>query len=387
MKIAQIAPLAESCPPRLYGGTERIVSYLTEELVRRGHEVTLFASGDSCTAARLEPFCEVALRLDPRIKDPVPHHIVMLEKVRALASEFDVLHFHVDVLHYPFLHGFVDRTVTTLHGRLDLIELKPVYSTYRHAPLISISKNQRRPMPPVNWVGNVYHGLPRDLLPFTAAPREGYLAFLGRISPEKRPDRAIEIATRAGVNLKMAAKVDRVDQPYWDEVIKPMVDSHPNVEFIGEINERQKAKFLGEASALIFPIDWPEPFGLVMIEAMACGTPVVAFRSGSTPEVVDDGATGFLVDDVEGAAAAVARLAELSRAKVRARFEERFAIERVAEDYLSIYRALPGVRPVSRRVAAPRLTEFGLPAGLAYGKASSLPGLDRLGPPQAAPVD
>ena len=212
MKIAQIAPLAESCPPRLYGGTERIVSYLTEELVRQGHEVTLFASGDSCTAARLEPSCEVALRLDPRIKDPIPHHIVMLEKVRALAPEFDVLHFHVDVLHYPFLHSFVDKTVTTLHGRLDLAELKPLYSTYRHAPLVSISNNQRGPMPPVNWVGNVYHGLPRDLLPFTAEPREGYLAFLGRISPEKRPDRAIEIATRAGVNLKMAAKVDRVDQ-------------------------------------------------------------------------------------------------------------------------------------------------------------------------------
>jgi glycosyltransferase involved in cell wall biosynthesis len=386
MKIAQIAPLAESCPPRLYGGTERIVSYLTEELVRRGHDVTLFASGDSCTAARLEPSCEVALRLDPRIKDPIPHHIVMLEKVRALASEFDVLHFHVDVLHYPFLHSFVDKTVTTLHGRLDLQELRQVYSTYRHAPLVSISNNQRRPMPPVNWVGNVYHGLPRDLLPFTAEPSEDYLAFLGRISPEKRPDRAIEIATRAGVKLKMAAKVDRADQAYWDEVIKPLVDSHSNVEFIGEINERQKARFLGEALGLIFPIDWPEPFGLVMIEAMACGTPVIAFRSGSTPEVVDDGVTGFLVDDVESAAAAVMRATKLDRAKVRERFDERFAIERVAEDYLGIYRALPGVRRASRRAASIHPSELVRLGALIGGAPSSLPGLQRIGPPQA-PAD
>jgi glycosyltransferase involved in cell wall biosynthesis len=244
MKIAQIAPLTESCPPRLYGGTERMVSYLTEELVRQGHDVTLFASGDSLTAARLEPGCEVALRLDPKIKDPVPPHIVMLEKVRSLASQFDVLHFHVDVLHYPFLSDFLDKTVTTLHGRLDLPELRPLYSTYRHAPLVSISNNQRTPMPPVNWVGNVYHGLQPAALPFTAKPRDGYLAFLGRISPEKRPDRAIEIAARAGVKLKMAAKVDRADQAYWDEVIKPLVDAHPNVEFIGEINERQKAQFI-----------------------------------------------------------------------------------------------------------------------------------------------
>jgi glycosyltransferase involved in cell wall biosynthesis len=387
MKIAQIAPLAESCPPRLYGGTERIVSYLTEELVRQGHDVTLFASGDSCTAARLESSCEIALRLDPRIKDPVPHHIVMLEKVRSLASEFDVLHFHVDVLHYPFLHSFIDKTVTTLHGRLDLVELKPVYSTYRHAPLVSISDNQRRPMPPVNWVGNVPHGLPRDRLPFTAEPREGYLAFLGRISPEKRPDRAIEIATRANVKLKIAAKIDRADQAYWDEVIKPLIDSHPNVEFIGEVNERQKAKIIGEASAVIFPIDWPEPFGLVMIEAMACGTPVIAFRSGSTPEVIDDSVTGFLVGDVEGAVAAVARVPELDRAKVRARFEERFAIERVAKDYLRIYRALPGVLRATRRIAAPpqALPEFALSGASIYRK-PSLPG-PRLGLTQAAPAD
>ena len=387
MKIAQIAPLAESCPPRFYGGTERIVSYLTEELVRQGHEVTLFASGNSCTAARLEPSCKVALRLDPSIKDPIPQHIVMLDRVRALAPQFDVLHFHVDVLHYPFLHSFVDRTVTTLHGRLDLAELKPLYTTYRHAPLVSISNNQRTPMPPVNWVGNVYHGLPPAVLPFTAEPREGYLAFLGRIAPEKRPDRAIEIATRAGVNLRMAAKIDRVDQAYWDKVIEPLVDSHPNVEFIGEINEKQKAKFIGGASALIFPIDWPEPFGLVMIEAMACGTPVIAFRSGSTPEVIDDGVTGFLVDDVDAAVAAVARVTKLNRAKVRARFDERFAIERVAEDYLKVYRALPGVRREIRRVTAihqPQIARPGAPLSL---EPSLLPRLQPIGAAQAMPTE
>ena len=387
MKIAQIAPLTESCPPHLYGGTERIVSYLTEELVRQGHEVTLFASGDSCTAARLEPGCKVALRLDPSVRDPIPSHIVMLEKVRTLASQFDVLHFHVDVLHYPFLHSFVDRTVTTLHGRLDLGELRPLYSTYRHAPLVSISNNQRVPMPPVNWAGNVYHGLPPDLLPFTAKPREGYLAFLGRIAPEKRPDRAIEIAARAGVKLKMAAKIDRVDQAYWDEVIKPLVDSHPNVEFVGEINERQKAKFIGEASALVFPIDWPEPFGLVMIEAMACGTPVIAFRSGSTPEVIDDGVTGYLVDGVEAAAAAVARLPNLNRATVRARFNERFAIARVADDYLKVYRALPGARREIRRNTPPHeapLAAFSAPLAR---EPASFPGLQQLGATQATPIE
>jgi glycosyltransferase involved in cell wall biosynthesis len=368
IKIAQIAPLIESCPPHLYGGTERIVSYLTEELVRQGHDVTLFASGDSSTAAKLEPGCEVALRLDPSSKDPILPHIVMLEKVRGLASQFDVLHFHVDVLHYPFLNGFLDKTLTTLHGRLDLPDLRPLYSAYRHAPLVSISNSQRAPMPPVNWVGNVYHGLPPDSLPFTAKPSEGYLAFLGRISSEKRPDRAIEIATRAGVKLKMAAKVDQADQAYWDEIIKPLVDAHPNVEFIGEINERQKAKFIGEASALLFPIDWPEPFGLVMIEAMACGTPVIAFRSGSTPEVIDDGVTGFLVEGVEAAAAAVSRLPELNRAKVRVRFEERFAIERVAKDYLKVYRALPGVRNEVHHVPPlleAQLASLGFPISLA----------------------
>jgi glycosyltransferase involved in cell wall biosynthesis len=389
MRIAQISPLAESCPPRLYGGTERIVSYLTEELVRQGHDVTLFASGDSCTAARLKPFCDVALRLDPRVKDHIPHHIVMLDRVRALAGEFDVLHFHVDVLHYAFLHGFADKTVTTLHGRLDLPELKPVYSAFNHMPLVSISRDQRKPMPPVNWAGTVYHGLPRDLLPFTAAPDEGYLAFLGRISPEKRPDRAIEIAARAGARLKIAAKIDRADQDYWDQVIKPMVDAHPNVEFLGEINERRKAEFLGGASALLFPIDWPEPFGLVMIESIACGTPVIAFRRGSAPEVIDEGRSGFLVDDVDEAVAAVARLPALDRRGARACFERRFTIERVADDYLNIYRLLPGVQR-ARRAAEAKPAAI---AARAYGEAIlRLPPqpprtLQRLTPPNAAPTE
>jgi glycosyltransferase involved in cell wall biosynthesis len=351
MKIAQIAPLSESVPPRLYGGTERVVSYLTEELVKQGHDVTLFASGDSVTSAKLLPFCDQALRLDPRVKDPIPYHIVMLDAVREMAHQFDVLHFHVDVLHYPLIRDFVDRTVTTLHGRLDLPEVRRLYSVFSGAPLVSISMDQRRPMPPVNWAGMVYHGLPRDLLPFNPVPKEGYLAFIGRISPEKRPDRAIEIANRVGGRLKIAAKIDKVDQDYWEQRIRPMIDNNPNIEFIGEINEKQKAQFLGEAKALLFPIDWPEPFGMVMIESMACGTPVIAFRAGSSPEIIDDGVSGFLVDSVDEAVMAVRRLGHLDRRGARAAFESRFSIERVARDYLSIYEALPGVRARSRRVS------------------------------------
>src|SRR5271166_5616071 len=275
MRIAQIAPLFESCPPKYYGGTERIVSYLSEELVRQGHDVTLFASGDSRTAACLEPCCKVALRLDPSVRDPIPYHVIMLDKVRTLADQFDILHFHIDVLHYPVIREFAERTVTTLHGRLDLPELWQLYSAFSAVPLVSISNHQREPMPPVNWVGTIHHGLPRNLLRFNASPRRGYLAFLGRISPEKRPDRAIEIASRAGAKLKIAAKIDRADQAYWSDVIRPMIEAFPNVEFVGEIREREKADFLGNADALLFPIDWPEPFGLVMIEAMACGTPVI----------------------------------------------------------------------------------------------------------------
>jgi glycosyltransferase involved in cell wall biosynthesis len=345
MRIAQIAPLTEPCPPKLYGGTERIVSYLTEELVRQGHDVTLFASGDSSTAARLVRCAHVSLRMDPTVRDPIPHHIVMLDEVRRRADEFDVLHFHIDLLHFPMFREIAGRTVTTLHGRLDLPDLKPVYTAFAEIPLVSISHAQRTPMPPVNWVGSVPHGLPIALLPFTATPRGDYLAFLGRISPEKRPDRAISIAARVGLPLRIAAKVDKADQAYWDEVIAPMVAAHPNVDYVGEIDEHQKADFLGNARALLFPIDWPEPFGLVMIEAMACGTPVVAFRCGSVPEVIEDGVTGFIVQSIDEAVAAVRLIDRLDRATIRANFEARFTAERMAEDYVGIYRGLEGVRP------------------------------------------
>jgi len=345
MKIAQIAPLAESCPPRRYGGTERIVSYLTEELVAQGHEVTLFASGDSKTHAALVRCSNTALRLSPAVKDQLPYHMIMLDEVRRRANEFDVLHFHTEPCwHFPLVRDFAHRTVTTLHGRLDLPDLKPFYSAFPDVPLVSISNRQRRPLPPhINWAGNVPHGLPRDLLPFSPDPKGGYLAFLGRISPEKRPDRAIDIALRAGMPLKIAAKIDRVDQAYWAEAIAPKVAAHESVEFVGEINEHRKADFLGNARALLFPIDWPEPFGLVMIEAMACGTPIIAFRSGSTPEVIDDSVSGFVVDSVDQAVDAVLQAKTLSRAGIRANFERRFTAERMARDYLAIYRGLPGV--------------------------------------------
>jgi glycosyltransferase involved in cell wall biosynthesis len=346
MKIAQIAPLIESVPPKLYGGTERVVSYLAEELVRQGHEVTLFASGDSKTSAELVRCSDMALRFNPVVKDPLPYHLVMLDEVRRRADEFDVLHFHVDMLHFPLVRGFMDRTVTTLHGRLDLPDLKPFFAAFPDIPLVSISREQRRPVPQrVNWVGNVHHGLPEDLLPLRRAPDSNYLAFLGRISPEKRPDRAIEIAARAGLPLKIAAKIDRVDRAYWDQVVAPLVARHRNVEFVGEIDEGRKAEFLCNARALLFPIDWPEPFGLVCIEAMACGTPVIAFHAGAAPEVVDDGVTGFVVRNVDEAVSAVTRVAALDRRNVRAVFERRFTAKRMASDYLGIYRGLPGVRP------------------------------------------
>lgn len=363
MKIAQIAPLAERCPPKLYGGTERIVSYLTEELVRQGHQVTLFASGDSKTQARLVRCSDMALRLNPSVRDHTPYHVMMLDSVREQADEFDVLHFHIDLLHFPVIRDIADRTVTTLHGRLDLPDLKPFYAAFPDVPLVSISRDQRRPLPrPINWVGNVYHGIPRDLLPFTANPKGDYLAFLGRISPEKRPDRAIEIAARAGMKLKIAAKIDRADQAYWDGTIAPMIAAHPNVEYVGEINEVQKAEFLGNARALLFPIDWPEPFGLVMIEAMACGTPVIAFRCGSVPEVVDSGRSGFIVRTVEEAVEALDKMESLDRRKVRETFEKRFTVERMAQDYLAVYRGLPGVRMDAARICRLRDDEAGLQA-------------------------
>jgi glycosyltransferase involved in cell wall biosynthesis len=350
MKIAQIAPLAESCPPKLYGGTERIVSYLTEELVRLGHDVTLFASGDSVTAANLVPCSKTALRLDPTVRDMTPYHIMMMDEVYRRKGDFDVLHFHVDFHHYPMMRVFSDRIITTLHGRLDLPDLMPFYTAFPELPLVSISNSQRRPMPPVNWISTVYHGLPKKLLPFHERSEDGYLAFLGRISPEKGPNNAIEIAARSGAHLKMAAKIDEADRRYWQEIIEPMIAAHPNVEFVGEINEHQKAQFLGNARALLFPIDWPEPFGLVMIEAIACGTPVIAFDHGSVSEVIDDGITGFVVRTVSEAIAALDRIDSLDRRSIRNRFEQRFTIERMAQDYLDTYQRLPSMRSLESRL-------------------------------------
>jgi len=352
MRIAQIAPLLECCPPTQYGGTERVVSYLTDELVRHGHDVTLFASGDSSTSARLVRCADRALRSDPAIRDPLPYHLMMLQEVCRRVDDFDVLYFHIDLLHFPLIRRFSKRTVTTLHGRLDLPELRQFYSAFAAVPLVSISLAQRRPMPPVSWLGNVYHGLPDCLLPFCGASHGNYLAFLGRISPEKRPDRAIEIAVRAGMTLKIAAKVDRVDQAYWDTMIAPMIKRHPNIEYIGEINDREKVQFLGEAHALLFPIDWPEPFGLAMIESMACGTPVIAFRCGSVPEIVDEGITGIVVDSVEEAVAAVARISAIDRWRVRRTFIQRFSAERMAQDYLALYHGSKSEPEISLRLSA-----------------------------------
>lgn len=348
MKIAQIAPLAESVPPRLYGGTERVVSYLTDELVRLGHDVTLFASSDSHTAARLVPCSPHALRLDPRVKDPLPHHLLMLERVRTRAAEFDVLHFHVEHLHLPLFRPLAHKTLTTLHGRLDLPDLVPLYNEFRDMPLVSISHSQRRPLADANWIGTVYHGLASGVCPFNPAPRGGYLAFLGRVSPEKGLDRAIAIARRAGMQLRIAAKIERgADERHWRERIAPLVDGE-FIQFIGELDETRKPAFLGNATALLFPIDWPEPFGLAMIEAMSCGTPVIAWPHGSVPEVVDHGMTGLIVDSVEEAVAAVPQAARLDRERVRLRFEERFSAARMARDYLAAYRSLK----VRKEVAA-----------------------------------
>jgi glycosyltransferase involved in cell wall biosynthesis len=339
MRIAQIAPLIESVPPRMYGGTERIVSYLTEELVKQGHEVTLFASADSLTSAELVPCTERALRVDPRVRDPLPHYMVMLDQLRRRADEFDALHFHIDYLHYPLFRDLARRTITTAHGRQDLPDLPVVYATFPEFGLISISDHQRHSLPHAPWLRTIHHGIPAHLYPFRSPAGGDYLAFLGRICPEKRPDRAIEIARRTGIPLRIAAKVDRVDREYFEAVIHPLLDD-PLVEFVGEIGEREKAAFLGQARAVLFPIDWPEPFGLVMIEAMACGTPVIAWRCGSVPEVVEHGRTGFLVESIAAAVGAVARLDELDRQFIHARFEHRFSAERMAKDYLAVYSSL-----------------------------------------------
>jgi len=338
LRIAQVAPLYERVPPALYGGTERIVHFLTEELVGQGHEVTLFASGDSETTATLVSPCQLSLRLDPSAIDPIAPHFRLLEQVFERLDDFDIVHFHIDYLHFPLSKRHRFAHLTTLHGRLDMPELTSLYHVYRDEPVVSISDNQRRPVPHANWQGTVHHGLPPALLGVNTKP-EGYLAFIGRISPEKRVDRAIEIARRAGLPLKVAAKVDRADRDYFDREIKHLL-RQPHVEFVGEIGEAEKSAFLGNARALLFPIDWEEPFGLVMIEAMACGTPVVAFRRGSVPEIVEDGVTGFVVDTVEEAIEAVRRIPALSRTECRAGFDRRYTASRMALDYVTIYRRL-----------------------------------------------
>ena len=343
MKIAQVAPLAESVPPRLYGGTERVVFHLTEELVRLGHEVTLFASADSRTSARLVACAPRALRLDPGVRDALPHHLLMMDRVRRQAHQFDVLHFHVEHVHLPVFRPIARRTVTTLHGRLDLPDLPPLYREFDDMPLVSISDAQRRPLPHADWAGTVYHGLPPSAFAFNAAPRGDYLAFLGRASPEKGLDRAIEIARRAGMRLRIAAKVDRADEAYWRERLVPLL-ADPAIEYLGEVDDGSKPELLGNAAALLFPIDWPEPFGLAMIEAMACGTPVIGWANGSVPEVVEPRVTGFVVRSIDEAVAAAHAAPGLERARIRSRFEERFSATRMAHDYLAVYRRLQPAR-------------------------------------------
>lgn len=328
-----------------YGGTERVVSYLTEELVAQGHDITLFASGDSQTSAKVVPGSPRSLRLSGNSIDHLAHHIAMLDDVMRMAPEFDVIHFHIDYMHFPLSRYCALPSLTTLHGRLDLPDLLPVYKKFPDAPLVSISLSQRKPMPRVNWVGNISHGLPMDLLAFQ--PKAGaYLAFLGRISPEKRVDRAIEIARRAGMPLKIAAKIDKADREYYDSTIKPLMND-PNVEFIGEISEHEKSEFLGNAYAYLFPIDWPEPFGLTMIEAMACGTPTIAFNCGSVKEVMQEGLTGFIVEDMDQAVAAVAKISTIERTACRNVFEKRFTATRMAEEYVEIYQSMATPAAVS----------------------------------------
>jgi glycosyltransferase involved in cell wall biosynthesis len=343
MRIAQIAPLTEAVPPKSYGGTERVVSWLTEELVRMGHEVTLFASGDSITEARIDAVWPVALRFDSRVLDPVALHMLMLERVRQRAAEFDILHFHLDYLPFSLFLRQSTPFVTTLHGRLDLVEHQPVFTAFSRAPVVAISHAQRRFIPQAGWVATIHHGMPADLL--TPRPvRPSYLAFLGRIAAEKRVDRAIRIAERCGLPLKIAAKIDRADRDYFDSEIKPLFKL-PHVEYIGEITDSEKSDFLSGAIALLSPIDWQEPFGLVMIEAAACGTPAIVWSLGAAPEIVEQGVTGYLVGSEDEAVAAVARAQSLSRPAIRRRFETRFTSRRMAEDYLSTYRALMEQEP------------------------------------------
>jgi glycosyltransferase involved in cell wall biosynthesis len=335
MRIAQVAPLYERVPPLSYGGTERIVSYLTEELIRQGHQLTLFASGDSLTEGDLIASCDRSFRLNPDCVDYLAHYVLQLEQVFQLSNSFDVIHFHIDYLHFPLFRRQGIPNVTTLHGRLDLADLVPLYREFNDMAVVSISNAQRNPLPWLNWQGTVYHGIPVELYE-RKRDQGSYLAFLGRISPEKRVDRAIEIAKLVNMKLKIAAKIDAVDRAYTEREIRPLLD-HPLVEFIGEIGEREKQEFLGNAYALLFPIDWAEPFGLVMIEAMACGTPVVAFLRGSVPEVIDHGVTGFIVQSIEEAVVALERIQHFDRERCREVFEQRFSATRMANDYVKIY--------------------------------------------------
>jgi glycosyltransferase involved in cell wall biosynthesis len=345
MRIAQVAPLSESVPPKLYGGTERVVSFLTDQLVALGHDVTLFASADSSTAATLAPMWPEALRLQGTCRDPLAPHLLMLEKVIRRARDFDIIHFHISQLHFPAMRRLPHVAhVTTLHGRLDIEELRPLYDEFSDVPVVSISDAQRLPLPEAGWVATIHHGLPSNLFAFHPAPGN-YLAFLGRISPEKGVDRAIAIATAAGERLRIAAKVDDADREYFDRDIRPLLDN-PLVEFIGEIPDSEKNSFLGGAKALLFPIDWPEPFGLVMIEAMACGLPVIAFPGGSVREIIEDGVTGFLVETVEEAADAVRRIDKFDRRQCRKTFEQRFTARRMAAQYVDTYQRLIAGRPV-----------------------------------------
>lgn len=352
MRIAQVSPLWESVPPKLYGGTERIVSYVTEELVRQGHDVTLFASGDSRTAARLEAICPQALRLNTGIFNRDAPMIMLQERAMGAAGDFDVIHSHLDFLGFPLARRNAVPVVTTLHGRLDLPELEPVFREYAEMPLVSISGAQRIPLPRANWQATIHHGLPRDLYSFHPQS-EGYLAFLGRISPEKRPDHAIALAKLTGIPLRIAAKVDPADEQYYRREIEPLLD-HPLIEFLGEISDAEKNDFVGNALALVCPYDWPEPFGLVLIEALACGTPVLAYRRGSIPEVIDHEVTGFVCETLTEMAEAVGQLSLIDRRRCRSAFEERFTADRMARDYVALYERLIAQKsvPVSPRISS-----------------------------------
>ncbi len=367
MKIAQIAPLYESVPPKFYGGTERVVAHLCNELVLRGHDVVLFASGDSSSQAELVPCRDVALRLDTnKLSWDLPAHLSMLAEVRRRAGEFDILHFHLDCYHFPIFANLAGRTLTTMHGRQDMKDLCAFYRCYPGFPLVSISESQRKPLPHLRWIRTIHHGYPKSQYAFSPKAREGYLAFLGRIAPEKGVDRAIDVAQRAGLPLRIAAKIDFADRGYFNDRIAPLLENAQDVHYIGEISEQDKSDFLGNAAALLFPIDWPEPFGLVMIEAMACGTPIIAFNRGSVPEVIEHGLTGFIVESVEEAAAAARRVTELDRAAIRLAFEKKFTAETMAIGYEAAYRSVlgmteglkPSTMPATRKGA---LNGSGLP--------------------------